>query len=78
MLEIIAIIFVICFVGFFILTITYTDYKINMVFFEPANPDNDEAEIRWMLFKYPKAVIIVPKSKINYILSSDNTRIIVQ
>ena len=74
--------FVITVFGIFLLGIClYTDRtnkNIDTVFYTPLNPNDDEIEIRELLFRYPRAVIIVPDSHMNSILFKNNSRIIVQ
>ena len=48
---------------------------IHTVFYHPHNAQNDEASLRWFLFKYPNATIFVPDSDVNSIMSIDNPRI---
>lgn len=48
---------------------------IHTVFYHPHNAQNDEAYLRWFLFKYPNATIFVPDSDVNIIMSIDNPRI---
>ena len=52
--------------------------NIDTVVYSPLDPENDEAQIRQLLFIYPRAVIIVPKSNINFQLVKDNKRVIIQ
>lgn len=52
--------------------------NIHTVVYSPADPCNDEAEIRLLLFKYPNASVLVPTSNVNNILSRNNKRVIVQ
>ncbi len=52
--------------------------SIDTVFYSPLNPEDDEEQIRELLFIYPRAVVIVPKSQMNSYLSKNNSRVIVQ
>lgn len=61
-----------------VFSFAYTNKNIHTVIYSPANPCNDEVEIRWLLVKYPNACVFVPTSHINNMLSYDNPRVIVQ
>ncbi len=52
--------------------------NIDSIFYSPLNPEDDEAQIRELLLIYPRAVIIVPESKINSLLFKSNSRVIIQ
>ncbi len=55
-----------------------TNKSIDTVFYSPLDPEDDEAQIRELLFTYPHAVIVVPESETNLLLNKTNPRVIVQ
>lgn len=78
----IALAFVIALFGVGLLLIClYTDgknKKIDTVIYSPVDAENDEIQIRELLFLYPRATIIVPESRMNSVLFKNNSRIIIQ
>lgn len=78
----IALAFAVALFGFGLLIIClYADRKnkdIDTVIYSPVDAEDDEIQIRELLFLYPRAVIIVPESRVNSLLFKNNSRVIIQ
>ena len=55
-----------------------THKEIDTIFYSPLNSEDDEIQIRELLFLYPRAVIIVPESEVNSLIFKNNSRVIAQ